>query len=159
MDSDKLSTEEVIAYYKPELEKLAVYIPWLKAQKGKKTATIFKGEGVEKNSLTFPIYDGTLLGFVRTAQASKLIDRNYVYFYSRTGIRSQKEEWDFIQNATIKEMSDLWKIFSKYILKGMTKAGLWSEEVESGIFLELLLKMKDIIAFWGKLRKENERQG
>ncbi len=56
-------------------------------------------------------------------------------------------------------MSDLWKIFSKYILKGMTKAGLWSEAVESGIFLELLLKMKDIIAFWGKLRKENERQG
>jgi len=158
MDSDRLSVEEMIAYYKPELEKLAVYIPWLKAQKGKKSATTFKGEGVDKNSITFPVYDSTLLAFVKAAQASKLIDRNYVYFYSRTKIRTQKQEWSYIQNATIREMGDLWQIFSKYILKGMTKAGLWSEAVENGIFLELLLKMKDIIAFWGKQRREDERQ-
>ena len=141
MDSDKLSVEEMVEYYKPDVEELAVYIPWLETHKGGESSSVFTGEGVEKNSITFPVYDTTLMNFVKAAQASRLMNRNYVYVYSRNRIRTEADEHRFIRNATIKEMGDLWGILSKYILKGMTKAALWSEGVRNGVFLELLLKM------------------
>lgn len=150
MNVDKLSVEEIIEYYKPDVEELAVYIPWLEQQKGKLAAQIYAGDGLEQSSVTFPVYDGTLMNFVRTAQRSTLINRNYVYVYSRNKIRTTEDEKNFIQRATIKEMGDLWGILSKYILKGMTKGTLWSEGVKNGIFLELLLKMEKLIAFWDK---------
>lgn len=146
MDSDKLSVEEMVEYYKPDVEELAVYIPWLETHKGGESSSVFTGEGVEKNSITFPVYDTTLMNFVKAAQASSLMNRNYVYVYSRNRIRTEADEHRFIRNATIKEMGDLWGILSKYILKGMTKAALWSEGVRNGVFLELLLKMKEILA-------------
>jgi hypothetical protein len=155
MGSDKLSVEETIEYYKPDVESLTVYIPWLEAHRGNQTTTIYRGEGLEQHSITFPVYDGTLMSFVKTAQASSLIDRNYAYVYSRNHIRTLRDERRFIQNATIKEMGDLWGILSKYILKGMTKAALWSEGVQNGIFLDLLLKMTEILAFWDKQGNEN----
>jgi hypothetical protein len=154
MDSDKLSVEEMVEYYKPDVEELAVYIPWLETHKGGESSSVFTGEGVEKNSLTFPVYDTTLMNFVKAAQASSLMNRNYVYVYSRNRIRTEADEHRFIRNATIKEMGDLWGILSKYILKGMTKAALWSEGVRNGVFLELLLKMKEILAYWDRQRSE-----
>ena len=159
MNSDKLSVEEMVEYYKPDVEELAVYIPWLEQQKGKQTARIYTGDGLSETSVTFPVYDGTLMNFVKAAQKSSLIDRNYVYAYSRNKIRTTEDERRFIQRATIKEMGDLWGILSKYILKGMTKATLWSEGVKNGVFLELLLKMKEIIEFWDKEGvKKQERE-
>ncbi len=154
MDSDKLSVEEMVEYYKPDVEELAVYIPWLETHKGGESSSVFTGEGVEKNSITFPVYDTTLMNFVKAAQASSLMNRNYVYVYSRNRIRTEADEHRFIRNATIKEMGDLWGIISKYILKGMTKAALWSEGVRNGVFLELLLKMKEILAYWDRQRSE-----
>ena len=153
MDSDKLSVEEMVEYYKPDVEELAVYIPWLETHKGGESSSVFTGEGVEKNSITFPVYDTTLMNFVKAAQASSLMNRNYVYVYSRNRIRTEADEHRFIRNATIKEMGDLWGILSKYILKG-TKAALWSEGVRNGVFLELLLKMKEILAYWDRQRSE-----
>lgn len=158
MNSDKLSVEEKIEYYKPDVEMMAAFIPWLEQQNGKMLAQIYAGEGLDKNSVAFPVYDGTLMNFVRTAQKSSLIDRNYVYVYSRNRIRTPEDEKRFIRRATIKEMGDLWGILSKYILKGMTKGVLWSEGVKNGVYLELLQKMQEIIAFWDKEEtKEAER--
>ena len=91
MDSDKLSVEEMVEYYKPDVEELAVYIPWLETHKGGEASSVFTGEGVEKNSITFPVYDTTLMNFVKAAQASSLMNRNYVYVYSRNRIRRQYE--------------------------------------------------------------------
>ena len=104
--------------------------------------------------MTFPVYDGTLLRFIKTAQDSSLINRNYTYTYSRNRIRTTQDELRFIQNATIKEMGDLWGILSRYVLKGMTKAALWSEGVKNGVFLALLLKMEEILQFWDKQKKD-----
>ncbi len=154
MGSEKLSMEEIVEYYKPDVESLAAYIPWLTAQKGAQTSKNFTGEGIEENSIAFPVYDSTLLAFVRTAQQSSLIDRNYVYVYSRNRIRTLADERRFIQNATIREMDELWGILSKYILKGMTKANVWTEGVKNGIYLELLQKMRELLNFWDKQAAE-----
>ena len=154
MNSDKLSVEEMVEYYKPDVESLLPYLTWLEAQKGSRPDTIYKGDGIEEHSMTFPVYDGTLLRFIKTAQDSSLINRNYTYTYSRNRIRTTQDELRFIQNATSKEMGDLWGILSRYVLKGMTKAALWSEGVKNGVFLALLLKMEEILQFWDKQKKD-----
>lgn len=154
MNSDKLSVEEKIEFYKPDVEMLAVYVPWLEQQQGKMTAQIYAGDDIEKNSVTFPVYDSTLISFVKEAQKSSLIDRNYVYVYSRNRIRTAEDEKRFIERATIREMGDLWGILSKYILKGMTKGMIWSEGVKNGVYLALLQKMQELIAFWDKEKKD-----
>ena len=159
MNSDKLSVEELVEYYKPDVEQLVAYIPWFEQQKGKMAAQTYTGDGLAQTSVAFPVYDGMLMNFVRTAQKSTLMDRNYVYVYSRNRIRTVEDELKFIRRATIKEMGELWGILSKYILKGMTKGTLWSEGVRTGVFLELILKMQEIIAFWdkeGMLQQERE---
>ncbi len=150
MNSDKLSVEEMVEYYKPDVEQLMRYLPWFEQQEGKRAATIYNGDGLGEHSVTFPVYDSTLMSFVKTAQRSTLIDRNYAYVYSRNRIRSVEDEKRFIRRATIKEMGDLWGILSKYILKGMTRGTLWSEGVKNGVFLELIQKMQEILAFWDK---------
>lgn len=156
MESDKLSIEEIVAYYRPDVDSLAVYIPWLEKHRGDTAASSFEGEGIGEHSISFPVYDQTLLNFVRTAQSSSLIDRNYVYVYSRNRIRTVEDERRFIRGATIKEMGALWGILSRYILKGMTKAALWSEGVKNGIFLEILCRMREILAFWDRQGKGSQ---
>ena len=39
---------------------------------------------------------------------------------------------------------------AKYVLGGMTKGMLWGVAVEEGVFLAVLLKMKEIMEFWDK---------
>ncbi|WWR15015.1 hypothetical protein V1224_11015 [Lachnospiraceae bacterium JLR.KK008] len=155
MGSERLSVEELVEYYKPDVESLTGFIPWLKSNRGSETTTIYSEEELSRHSITFPVYDETLMRFVKTAQASSLIDRNYVYVYSRNRIRTVQDERRLIGRATIREMGDLWGILSKYILKGRTKAALWSEGVRNGIYLDLLLKMEELLAFWDKHGKES----
>jgi len=150
MNADKLSVEELMEYYKPDVDALIIYLPWLEAQKGKVASSIYKGDNLDAHSISFPVYDSTLLGFVKEAQKSSLILRNYFYVYSQNKMRTVNDELSFIRQATIHNMGDLWGIMSKYILEGMTKGNVWSEGVKNGIFLELVTKMKEIIDFWGK---------
>ena len=41
-------------------------------------------------------------------------------------------------------------IMAKYVLGGMTKGKLWSEAVENGVFLQALLKIKELLEVWDK---------
>lgn len=150
IEKDKMSREEFVAYYRPEVEKLISYIPWLEKQNGMQLSNLYSGDGLAENSVAVPVYDSTLLKFVKTARATALMDRNYVYVYSGNRIRTVEDEHRFIQKATLFEMDGLCGILSKYILKGMTKSVVWTEGVKNGIFLELLLKMRELITFWDK---------
>lgn len=150
-----LSEKEEIAYrqqvvneYRADVEKLVRYLPWLESKKGSSVQQSYSGSGVEKNSISFPVYDSTLLAFVKEAQRTKLIDRNYRYVYSRCRIRVAEDEFLAIKRATIKEMDVLKAILSRYVTEGMTKGRRWSEAVESGIFLAVITKMKENLDFW-----------
>ncbi|MGN1170891.1 MAG: hypothetical protein ACI4SZ_04490 [Lachnospiraceae bacterium] len=150
IEKDKMSREEFVAYYRPEVEKLVPYIPWLEKQKGRQVSNLYNGDGLAENSISVPVYDSTLLAFVKAARATSLLDRNYVYVYSRNRIRTVEDERRFIQKAELVDMDGLCGILSKYVLKGMTKSVVWTEGVKNGIFLELLLKMRELITFWDK---------
>ena len=61
-----------------------------------------------------------------------------------------EDELRMIENVTIKNVEILIGILSKYICGGMTKGWLWSQAVEEGIFLAILLKFKELFELWGQ---------
>lgn len=140
--------QQVVNEYRPDVEKLARYLPWLESKKGSSVQQSYSGSGIEEHSISFPVYDSTLMSFVKEAQRTKLMDRNYRYIYSRWKIRTQQEELRIIEKCTIQEMDVLKGILSKYVMGGMTKGRMWSEAVEKGIFLHVLKQMKANLDFW-----------
>ncbi len=152
---DKIQTESDIAYrqqvvneYRADVERLARYVPWLESKKGASVQQSYSGSGIQEHSISFPVYDSTLLGFVKEAQRTKLMDRNYRYVYSRCRIRSAEDELAAVKRASIKEMDVLKAILSRYVMEGMTKGRKWSEAVENGVFLAAISKMKENLDFW-----------
>lgn len=150
MENEKLSVEQLISEYKGDVAKLIRYIPWLESKTGKEVASSYSGDHLGSTSLIFPVYDGTLMSFVKESKNTKLINYNYAYSFSKYHLRTTEDELKAIEKATVKEFDLLKGIFSKYILLGMTKSKMWIEGVEDKIFLNLLLKMKEIIEFWDK---------
>lgn len=146
----KIGVDEKIKQIKPEVEQLLRYLPWLQEKSGVSMHTTFKGEGIAEHSLVFPVYDGTLMAFVKEASRLSMMNRNYPYIYSRNWIRTVDDEKRVIANATIRDLDVLCGIFSHYILGGMTKTALWSTGMEQGIYLELLQKLKALLDFWDK---------
>ena len=155
MGTEMLSNEEIVEYYKQDAVKLFRYINWLESKNGQRVSSIYGAEGISTNSVPFPVYDGTLMSFVKEAQNTCFMNRNYVYVYSRHQLKSAKDEMRLIQNATIRDMDNLAGILSHYIMGGRTKAKLWSEGVTSGIYFALLTKMKALIEFWDGERVEH----
>lgn len=150
VDSERLSTDDIIAYYEPEVEKIARYLPWLESQKGASAFSNFSGDGIEGSSVPFPVYDSNCLAFVRLCNSTGLMNRNYVYTMSKYRLKTAADEHAYIQKATIREMGELWDILSKYVLGGNVKAVLWGEGVTNGIYAALIKKMRELIAHWSK---------
>ncbi|MBQ3164979.1 MAG: hypothetical protein IJC02_10685 [Lachnospiraceae bacterium] len=145
LKNEKLSNEEVVIVYKDDVIKLLRYVNWLEKMNGQDTSDIYKGEGIEETSMPVPVYDSTLLSFVREAKATVFMNRNYVYTFSQYRLKTIKDEYEFIEGSTLQDMKALGDILSKYVLKGEVKGVYWSEGVKSGVFLALLLKMKELI--------------
>lgn len=150
MEKDLLYMHEVANGYRPDVEKLIKYIPWLETKAGTNTSSIYSGNGIEEHSMSFPVYDGTLMSLVQDARRTDLMDRNYAYVYSRNRVKTVADEQRLIERATIKDMDTLKGILSKYILGGMVKGKVWTEGVYNGSILKVLLKMKEILEYWDK---------
>lgn len=158
MEKDERYMHEVANGYRPDVERLIKYIPWLETKAGTNTSSIYKGEGIGEHSLAFPVYDSTLLSLVQDAKRTQLLDRNYAYVYSRNRIRNVAEEQKFIERADIRHMDGLKGILSKYILGGMTRGTVWTEGVSNGSILKALLKMKEILEYWdGPMEQQMKR--
>ena len=150
MEQSSEYREQLLESYKQAVRPLLPYLPWLEQSAGKRASSIYSGQDIGVNSVSFPVYDGTLLNFVREATKSPLMDRNYAYVYTRHRIRTHQEERDIIQKAGWKEWDILRGILSKYVLGGRTKGNLWSEAVSEQIFNLVLKQMQEIIEFWDK---------
>ena len=139
---------QLIKRYRADVEPLFRYISWLDRKKGAKVSTSYKDNDLAVHSMSFPVYDGTLLGFVKDVQKTQLLDRNYLYLYARYQLPTPKAEIELINSVTLLNMEVLTSILSKYIMGGMTKGWMWSQAVEEGIFLAILLKFKELIDMW-----------
>ena len=138
--------KNLIKQYQPDAERLVRYVSWLETKRrGSDVMDSYAGDGVQKTAFTFPVYDSTLLGFIRTAKETQFITRNYQYVYTRNRIKTVEQEKRAVRGATLRDMELLSGILSRYVLGGMTKSVLWAQGVESGIFLEVLYRLREIL--------------
>ncbi len=142
------SVEDIVTRYRPELDKITPYLRWLSENVQIDVAQKYSNSDLK--SIPFPVYNSNLLAFVKACQTTNLLDRNYVYVYSRNHLNNFKDELLFISDAQIRDMDDLAGILSKYILSGMTKGSVWAEGVYNGVLYQVVRKMDDLVKFWGK---------
>ncbi len=131
--------------YKKELNKLIPYLGWLKDKQGQLTAKSFTDEGIGQTSIAFPVYDGTLLNFIKVLSSTNLINPNYVYDYRKYRIQEGKGELQFIASAQSKDISVICSILSRYALKGRVKGNVWTEGVKNGVYLQAILKIQELL--------------
>ena len=153
METNAEYRQQMVEEYKAAVEPLLKYLPWMERNAGRAVSRNYQGNGLSKSSISFPVYDANLMNFVKEAAASPLINRNYVYVYTRNRIRSHEDEKRLIAGAELKDWEILGGILSKYVLEGRTKATLWGEAVQEDIFLLVLRKMREIIRYWDKARR------
>ncbi len=139
---------ELVEQYRPIVEKLVTYLPWLESKRGQNVSDNFSGEGIAEHSISFPVYDSTLLALVKLLQSTPLIDRNYVYVYSRNRLKTHEDEIRLINNSELKDTANIGAVLSKYVLEGMRKGPMWTEAVTSGVFYEAITKLKKNVEFW-----------
>ena len=148
MFTQTMTAEQVLEIYKDDVYKLSEYIPWLVDKSGKSVSSVYTQDGVGTNSVSFPVYDSTLMAFIKTAENTAFMDRNYKYVYTRNRISNYKDELKIIRECTILQMDILGGILSKYILGGRTKSTYWREGMDYGVFCEVILKAKELVDFW-----------
>ncbi len=159
MEQNMEYRQQVVQEYKRIVSPLLVYLPWLVKNAGQPGSTAYRGDEASENTagFSFPVYDSTLMGFIREASKSALMERNYSYTYTRNRIRTHDDERRLIQAAELKDWDILRGILSKYVLGGRTKAVLWSEAVRESIFALVLDRMRKIIEFWDKPLDDDAR--
>lgn len=148
MEQDLEYRREQVRRIRPEVEPMFRYLAWLEAKEGQMVSSTYAANDISAYSVPFPVYDSTLLSFVKEVQRSSLTDRNYVYIYTRHQMKTTEEEKAHIENVTIANMEILTGVLSKYILGGMTKGWVWSQAVQDGIFLAILRKYQALFELW-----------
>jgi len=88
------------------------------------------------------------MALVKLLQTSDLMDRNYVYVYSRNRIKTHEEEIRLIRGSELKDIDNIKAVLSKYVMEGMRKGSQWTEAVSTGIFYECIAQLKKDIEFW-----------
>lgn len=141
---------ELSRQYQEALTPFLKYLPWFEAHAGRQTGSSYNGSMDGNNTMSFPVYDSTLLSFVKEMGKSSFMDRNYVYIYSRRRLKTTEDERKAIKAATIQEWDVLCGILSKYVIGGNTRSQLWTQAVKENIFLMVLQKMQSIIEYWDR---------
>lgn len=140
--------QQLIEEYKHHVAPLLKYLPWFEKNAGQTASSFYKGPEFNEHTMTIPVYDSNLMSFVKEASNSPLMDRNYLYTYTRNHIKSHEDERRIIIHAGIREWDLLRGILSKYVLGGRTKSVLWSQGVQENIFYLVLKQMLQIIEYW-----------
>jgi hypothetical protein len=144
-ESLRLSRDEIIICYKDDAARLVKFLPWLENISGGISSSIYSGEGIEKSSMAVPVYDSTLLSFIKEIKATDFINRNYVYTYSRYRMKTAEDEKRVIDNCSLQDVTVLGDILSKYVIKGDVRGAVWSEGVQNGIYLAVVQKLKELL--------------
>lgn len=136
-EHERNQKEAIIREYRDEALQLARYLPWFESKRGESLTGIYDGEDGVK-TIPLPVYDSTLLAFVKEAQAGKLMDKNYPYVYSRNMIKTHSDEQRLIAQARLTDFFILQGILSKYVLEGMRRSTVWTVAVKEEIFINIL---------------------
>lgn len=147
MENDKAFRTQKIEEYRGYFDPFFRFIPWLQERMGRKQERLYDGSDVS-HSMSIPVYDGTLLNFVKGMQATGMMDRNYPYVYSRHNMVTAADEIAQINNTSLKDLDVIIGIISKYVLGGMTRGKVWTDAVEEGVFYHALVRLKVVLEVW-----------
>lgn len=142
----KNTIEDYLDRYEAIVKALMSYLDWFDRHAGESGADSHEEEG----TMSFPVYDSTLLAFVKQVQNSGMVDRNYAYVNSRRSLHGWEDEIAFIERAQLPDMDDLWAILCGYVMEGMTRGSVWSDGVRHRIFYSVIKKMNDLLVMWSK---------
>lgn len=148
MEAENTYRQEVINKYRQSIGNMFRNLPWLKEKSGNNMVRHYQGADMPKKSIVIPVYDGTLLSFVKEMNATGLMNRNYVYTFSRNRIRTEQDELRVIDRAELRNIDIIFDVMAKYVLGGMTKAAFWPRGVENGVFYHGLKRLKEILEVW-----------
>ncbi len=136
--------------YQEDIEALVKYLPWLESKNKMDISSSYMPQEGDEHSLHVPVYDSTLLGFIKTVQKTKFLDRNYVYFYRRKKLNTAEDELKMIKATQIMEIENIGAVLSRYVIQGMSKSVMWNEGISNGVFFAAVSKMKELLEFWTK---------
>ena len=145
--------EQIIEEYKDDLTKLLRYLPFLEKKGGKDVQSFYEGDG-ENKVIPVPVYDSTLLGFVKEVKTTQFINKNYPYVYRKWYMPTPKEERVVMETATIRDIDLFRGIISKYVLEGQRKSTMWTTAVEERIFVTALSRLRSLFFDYSKDPKE-----
>lgn len=148
MGTEQLTPAQVIEQYRPDTIKLLDYIVYLEKMNGRMVSSNYDQDGLAEHSVAFPVYDATLMQFVKDLENTVYMNRNYRYTYTRFGIKNATDELKVIENCSIRQLDVIGDILSKYIMSGRTKGRVWGEGVRNGVYLAAITKAYDLIHFW-----------
>lgn len=148
IENERQSVENIVSEYKETVEELCKFLPWLERRSAGEVMSIYDPNRESSFTMGIPIYDGTLLRFVKYLETTKFMNKNYEYVYRRNGMRDSKDELRMIQRVGIQQIDVLGAILSKYTLKGKVKGVVWKEGMDNGVFLATVKKLKELIEFW-----------
>lgn len=139
-----LSREDIIATYRPDIMKLASFLPWLKSKTGQSVSHSYKGADDSASTMPFPVFDSQVFSLVKAIEQTHFLNRNYVYTYSNYRLKTVEDELALLPKLGTMDMKVLGDILSKYVIKGQSKTALWSEAVNKGVFLAVILRMCEL---------------
>lgn len=129
--------EKIVNDYGKDLERLLRYLPYLDKKGGKDVQSFYEGDA-SFDSIPVPVYDSTLLGFIKEVKKTKFLYRNYPYVYRRLRINTPEDERRVLDTAPLRDIDTFRAILSKYVLEGQTKSVMWTRAVEEKIFVTVL---------------------
>ena len=136
--------EQIIAEYRDDLTKLLRYLPFLEQKGEADVQEFYEGDG-EHTVIPVPVYDSTLLAFVKEAKTTKFMNRNYPYAYRRWRMPDPKAERIAMEAATLRDIDLFRGIISKYVLEGQRKSVMWTTAVRERIFVTALIRLKELM--------------
>ncbi len=154
MRTEGMTAQEIIKEYRDDIKKLMAYLPWLSEKKKMMVSSFYNHEELAEHSLVFPVYDSRLMQFVRDARDTKFMNPNYVYLYTRNRLKGTEAEKKMIAETSILKLDQLGDILSRYILGGQTKAMLWTQGMQEGIFFAIVSKAAELLEFWENAEKQ-----
>ena len=74
---EKMGREEIVAMYKPDVERLLPYLSWLRDKSGADVTKSYEADD-NKKTIAFPVYDGTLLAFLNELGSTVFMNQNSI---------------------------------------------------------------------------------
>ncbi len=140
---EQTTRELILEEYREDVERLVKYLPWLMEKEAKDVSGYYQGEPGQ-SLIKIPVYDSTLLSFVKQAEQTKFMDKNYPYVYTRYRMKTFEDERRQMEQAKIKDIEIFRGILSKYVLEGKRKASCWTDAVSEKIFTTALTKLQEL---------------